>query len=489
MYILVGCDDFGFQLLQELTERKAKVVVVDESPERINHLRRLGYREDETLAGDPASEQTLEAAGIDRAEVVIIALKDFGKTLEVLRTIGSIFDSKLRALKTMGFSPVIIARVEDEAERSEVERLGASGVLPDNQLLGSASAALLDDISMRLKERLLRRLMEDMRSRPGRLAIILQTNPDPDSIASGVALKLYAKRMGVDADIVYDGVVGLPENVALINLLDARLIEAGEVNLEKDYQWTALVDVATAANCALPEGKIPTIVIDHHVVPESEVKGNFVAIFPVASTSTIMTNFLRYANIQIDPVTATALMMGLLTDTMWLTRRLTPIDLETFQYLLDVMDRNLFQRIRMVSSHPSPEHIELLGRALRASRTKKDFRFVYLGEVDNRESIAIVADYLLSYEGPNTVIVYGKMGDNIYVSARTRLDTIHLGKLMRDAFSDIGTGGGHAKMAGATIPLRVFQSRKGGLRSRINSVIQERVLTAAGEKKRRKRGG
>ncbi len=487
MYILVGCDDLGFQLLQELTERKARVVVVDENAERINHLRRLGYKEDETLVGDPASEQTLEAAGIEKAEVVIITLKDFGKTLKVLRAIGSIFDSKLRALKAMGFSPVVIARVEDEAERSEVERLGASGVLAENQLLGSASAVKFDEISMMLKERLLRRLMEDMRERPGRLAIILQTNPDPDSIASGVALKLYAKRMGVDADIIYDGVVGLPENVALINLLDARLIEAGEVNLERDYQWTALVDVATAANCALPDGKIPTIVIDHHIVPESEVKGNLVAIFPVASTSTIMTNFLRYAKIQIDPVTATALMMGLLTDTMWLTRKLTPIDLETFQFLSDVMDRTLFQRIRMVSSHPSPEHIELLGRALRASKTKGDFRFVYLGEVDNRESIAIVADYLLSYEGPNTVITCGKIENNIYVSARTRLDTLHLGKLMKDAFSDIGTGGGHAKMAGATIPLRAFSQGKGGPRSRVNSLIQERILTAAGVKKRKRR--
>lgn len=485
MYLLIGCDDFGFSLLRELSSRRMKVIVLEENSERAKHLKRLGYPDDSIIVGDPTSPDVLQRANIEKMDAILITLPDFEKNLKILQAVRDLFEGPLKTLSVMGLTPVVMVRVKDEVEKIEVEKNGGSGVLPENQLLASAAPVLFDEISLRLKEKTLRRLMEDMRRKAGRLAIILQTNPDPDSIASGVALKLYAKRMGVDGDIIYDGVVGLPENVALINLLNAELKEASSVDLDRDYQWTALVDVATSANCALPPDKIPTIIIDHHIVPESEIRGNFVAIFPVASTSTIITNFLRHANIQIDSVTATALMMGLLTDTMWLTRELTEIDLKTFRYLAGLMDRSLFQRIRMVSSHPSPEHIELLSRALKASKTKGDFRFVNLGEVDKRENIAIVADYLLSYEGPNTVVVYGKMESNLYVSARTRLDTLHLGKLMKDSFSDVGSGGGHAKMAGATIPLKAFPA--GVSKSKINSEIQRRILTAAGVVKKRKR--
>ncbi|MEM2250755.1 MAG: DHH family phosphoesterase [Candidatus Hadarchaeales archaeon] len=485
MYMLIGCDDFGFSLLRELSGRRMKIVVIEDNPERVRHLKKIGYSDDSVLVGDPASPDTLLKASIEKMDAVLITFPDFEKNLKILRTIRNLFEGPLKTLNVMGLTPVVMVRVKDEAEKTEVEKNGGSGILPENQLMASAASVLFDEISLMLKEKTLRRLMEDMRRKAGRLAIILQTNPDPDSIASGVALKLYAKRMGVDADIIYDGVIGLPENVALINLLNAELKEANSVDLDKDYQWTALVDVATSANCALPPEKIPTIIIDHHIVPESEIKGNFVAIFPVASTSTIMTSFLRHANIQIDSVTATALMMGLLTDTMWLTRELTEIDLENFRYLSGLMDRSLFQRIRMVSSHPSPEHIELLSKALKASKIKGDFRFVNLGEVDKREDIAIVADYLLSYEGPNTVVVYGKMDGNIYVSARTKLDTLHLGKLMKDSFSNIGSGGGHAKMAGATIPLKAFPADMS--KSKINSEIQRRILVAAGVVKKRKR--
>jgi len=484
MYLLIGCDDFGFSLLQELIRRKLKVVVLEENPGRIEHLRRLGHPEDGLVLGDPASPETLKNAGIERAEVVLLTIPDFEKNLRILQSIRDLFEGPLRALAR--FSPIVIARVKDEAEKTEVEKLGASGILPENQLLASSAPVTLDETLLALKERALRRRMEEMRRKVGKMAIILQTNPDPDSIASGVALKLYAKRMGIDADIIYDGVIGLPENVALINLLNAELREASEVDLGRDYEWTALVDVATPANCALPPDKVPTIVIDHHVVPESEIReGSFAAIFPFASTSTIMTCFLRSANIAIDSVTATALMMGLLTDTMWLTRELTRIDLEVFKYLSSIMDRNLFQRIRMVSSHPSPEHVELLSRALRAIKVKGDFGFVNLNEVENRESIAIVADYLLSYEGPNTIITYGKVGGNLYVSARTRLDTIHLGKLLKESFSDVGTAGGHAKMAGATIPLKALP--QGATRAKVNSEIMNRILKAAGIKKKKRK--
>jgi len=213
-----------------------------------------------------------------------------------------------------------------------------------------------------------------------------------------------------------------------------------------------------------------------------------VEITPVAATSTIMTNFLRFAGIEPDPSMAAALFLGLMTDTMRFARNFTDLDRETFEYLNMRMDRDIYSKL--TSPELVPENIQIFLRALKASKVHEDFRFANLGEVENRETIAMVADSLAGQEGVNTAVVYGVVSDKVYVSARTKLDSLHVGRLMRDAFAEDGSGGGHASMAGATLPVSLFKPRKSGLKRRVDGYIRRRVLVAAGvlkPKRRRKR--
>jgi nanoRNase/pAp phosphatase (c-di-AMP/oligoRNAs hydrolase) len=288
----------------------------------------------------------------------------------------------------------------------------------------------------------------------------------------------------VDADIIYDGVIGHPQNRALVNLLGLEMLESRDVVFDA-YRWFALVDVATHAHCALPPGYIPTVVIDHHAVPMSEVKAVVKDITPVAATSTLLANYLKFAGIEIDRPTATALLLGILTDTMNLIRRPTHLDTRAYEYLWGLADLDLLRRL--ISPTIPPEGLDVLMRAGRVSKTIGPHLFANLGEVKDRDIIAYVSDFLLNREGITTTFVYGVLGKEVHVSVRTKDVSLHLGKALRGAFSDMGSAGGHAGMAGATISISAFKATRRNLKRKMDRVLRTRFLEAVGALKPRKR--
>jgi len=442
VYLLLGCGDVGFALANELKERGAELVVVDQNADKVGQLKSLGY---DALVGDFSLPEVLRQAKIDSAEVVMILTSNF-------RAVGGALGAINRLKLELGIDPVILARVSDEKEVPEVKKLGATEAISPSDILANFILRKFNEIRSMVKEKKLRALLGELK---GKMAIVLQTNPDPDGIASGLAFQRYVKASGVDADIIYDGQIGHQQNRALINLLNIELLhaEGDKVKFEKYYSF-ALVDVATHANCALPKDIEPTIVIDHHSVPSGEVKGRYQDIATVGATATILANYLKYAGIEIDKPIATALALGILTDTMSFTRGATELDFATFEELLPSVDRELLGRLR--SPAISPDTLNVLARAIRSSKLKGGYLYTNVGFIKDRDAIPQAADFLLNREGVMTVLVYGIGEDAVYISARTNDIRIHLGQVLKTAFEDIGSAGGHPTMAGATIPLKAF---------------------------------
>lgn len=462
----MGCGDVGFSVASRIKEQGAEVVIVDKDAKRAGQLGLMGYR---AVAGDFGLPEVLKEAGITRAEMVLVMAPDFSATRAAL---GAINRLKLE----LRVDPVVVARVSDEAEGDEIKRLGASDVLPSSQLLANFAISKFEGLREMVKEKRLRALLRELTG--GRMAIVLQTNPDPDSIASGVALKRYAKSFGVDADIIYDGIIGHSQNRALVNMLELNMLEADKVDF-KTYNSFALVDVATHATCGLPREILPTIVIDHHSVPSSEVRARFQDLTFVGATSTLLTNYLRYAAVEIDRATAAALVIGILTDTMNFTRGATPLDFDAFEHLMKFADTDILGRL--LSPTVSSDAMDIFVSAINASKIKGGYLTANLGEVKDRDLLAQAADFLLNREGVTTTFVYGICGATIYASARTKDVTLHLGQTLKSAFSEIGSAGGHARMAGATIPLEAIgRVSRAELRRKIDRVMGRRFLEAVG---------
>src|SRR5678816_3642843 len=78
----------------------------------------------------------------------------------------------------------------------------------------------------------------------GRRRVLLLThdNPDPDSIASAVALAfLLEKRAGIETRVVYGGIIGRAENLALVEVRGRPTGRVGRVVLAEG-EGLALVD-------------------------------------------------------------------------------------------------------------------------------------------------------------------------------------------------------------------------------------------------------
>ena len=293
-YLVLGCGDVGFAVVNKLKGLGVELAIIDRDAAKVEMLKCLGYK---AIRGDFCSLEVLRKAGIEHAEAVLITGRDFSATKQALKAIKKLeIDLEIR--------PVLIARVSEDSEVPEVKRLGASDALPSVQIFADSLLKAVRDVKAMAKERQLRALLRELCG--GRLAIVLRNDLSPDGIASGVAMKRYARAFGVDTDVIYAGPVSRQPGRAMVRLLELELLPAEKVKFE-DYTGFALVGAATHANCALPRDILPTIIIDNHPVPLGEVRARFCDIRQVGATSTLLTNYLRHAAVELDGATATAL--------------------------------------------------------------------------------------------------------------------------------------------------------------------------------------
>jgi nanoRNase/pAp phosphatase (c-di-AMP/oligoRNAs hydrolase) len=200
---------------------------------------------------------------------------------------------------------------------------------------------------------------------------------------------------------------------------------------------------------------------------------------PVGAASTLLTYYLRYAAVEIDRATAAALVLGILTDTMNFTRGATPPDFDAFQYLMGFADAEVLGKL--LAPTISSDALDALATAIKVGKLRAGYLTANLGEVKSRDLLAQAADFLLNREGVTTTFTYGVCGDAVYASARTRDVGLNMGQTLKKAFSDIGSGGGHPHMAGATIPLKALsKTGKDKLRRELDRVVGRKFLEAAG---------
>jgi nanoRNase/pAp phosphatase (c-di-AMP/oligoRNAs hydrolase) len=460
MYLILGCNEISYEISERLKKAGAELLLVDSSQEKLLELTDLNVK-----VGDFCSPEFLKQVGIEKANTIFISTLQFDKTLRALDAINQL-------KKELKINPVVLVLVPDALVEREVKKLGATEAIPVPQVLGQIVFKEFERARERVNEMRLRSLLQEAR---GRMLILTHTNPDPDAIASAIALKTYAKAFGVEADIAYDGEMGYPQNKAMCNLLQIELLEAERVNF-KEYMNFALVDVATKAYCALPKEIVPTIIVDHHSIPPSEVSGRLVELAPVGATSTILANYLEYAGIPAQGALASALVLGILTDTSNLSNA-TPADVETYWKLRRACDPQI---LRVMQQPPySSKMLSALSIALRKAKMVGPCLITTVGEIEEEDIVSQVCNFLTGTEGITTVVVYGILNGFVRISARTNDPTLHLGRAFSEAFGKFG--GGHQSMAGAKVPFYQTPTR-----SQINTLIRK-LLQALGLKSKRGR--
>ena len=316
--------------------------------------------------------------------------------------------------------------------------------------------------------------------------VLTHDNPDPDSIASGVALAWLLEQLaGVESVVAYGGIVGRAENRALVKVLRLPVVPLARVDFD-DYDLLAMVDTQPEqGNHSLPAAHFPDVVIDHHPEqPDTHLATVADVGRDTGATSTVVTDYLRASGLDVPAPIATALFYGIKSDTRDLERETTPADVEAYLWLFPRAD---MQALAQIERPRLPEdHFRLFHAAVERARIHGDAVICDLGKVYFPDLVAEVADRFLSMGDVKWSLAVGEYRGCLYFSVRTRDRRMNAGKLIREVIeAEGGTAGGHGSMAGARLLVRgrTATARKTLLRRVLRSFLRE--FDAEGSRPRR----
>jgi nanoRNase/pAp phosphatase (c-di-AMP/oligoRNAs hydrolase) len=312
--------------------------------------------------------------------------------------------------------------------------------------------------------------------RPGPLVILPHDNPDPDSMASAVALKYIASRLlEKDAQIALGGIVGRAENRAMRTYLNIELVPVGDVVFDGAV-LVALVDTQPGrSNNSLPDHVLPTVVIDHHPayadyagVPFLDLRDQY------GATSTILTEYLHESKLEIEPKIATALFYGIAAETQDLGREATPADIEASHFLYPYTNKRRLAKIE--NARVPREYFRVFREAIDHAALYGDRAVVsILGDVQYPDMVAEVADFLLRLDQVEWSAAIGAYNGCLYCSIRTTDRDANAGDLLQRVLG-AKSAGGHDMIAGGRVPLGSDPAE----RVRAACEVRARFLTALG---------
>ena len=432
-YAILGCGSVGHAVAETLVGEGKEVIIVDHDASRVEALRDQDLDAREHDISDEAVAEAI--AGVD---VVLILASDTEATATAVENI-----------RQRGGEQFVVARASDPVSSDRLEEAGADVVINPASVIADAALRALESGELEYRAR---QLTEVIDGTTERLAIRIHRSPDPDSVASAVALRAIADSRGVEADIIYDGDIGHKENRAFVNLLGIDLVHAGETDGETTYDTVAVI--ARAKGDEQLETGVADILIDHfehdndHDAAFADIRSN------LSSTSTILTKYIQELDITPDETVATALLYGIRAETMEFKRHTSPADLTAAAYLHPFVDHDTLEQVESPSM--SAETLDVLAEAIHSREVDGSHLVSNAGFVRDQDALSQAAQHLLNMEGVTTTAVFAIADDVIHLTARSKDIRVDIGRLLEEAFGDTGEVAGHSTEATAEIPLGIF---------------------------------
>ena len=432
-YAILGCGSVGHAVAEELAEEGNDVLILDKDESRVEALR----------------DQDLNARVQDISDPEVAEVVSDRDIILVLASDVEASKAAVSAIRDRGSNQYIVVRASDPVTEEELRNLGSDVVVNPSTVIAESALRSLESGELQYKARQLAEILE---ATSGRLAILTQDNPDPDSIASATALQAIAEEFDVEADILYDGDIGHQENRAFVNLLGIELVASEDAPGIEEYERHALVDNMKSGDQSV---ELDVDILIDHYEPDEEIDTDFVDIRTnVSSTSTILTKYLQEFDLSPSETVATALLYGIRAETLDFKRDTTPADLTAAAYLHPFANHDTLEQVESPSM--SPETLDVLAEAIQNREVQGSHLFSTAGFIRDRDALEQAAQYLLDLEGITTSAVFGIVDNEIIVAARSKDIRINIGSVLEGAFADIGEVVGHSKQGTVEVPLGIF---------------------------------
>ncbi len=293
-------------------------------------------------------------------------------------------------------------------------------------------------------------MIEWIRGR-GKVLIVTHDNPDPDSIASAVALRhLILMKTGQDAVLTYGGVIGRSENRKMVDLLDIPLVPIAELDLGQ-FAVVGMVDTQpNSGNNSLPPGSRVHLVIDHHMSKNSlertcwaDVREHY------GASATILYEYLTAQEVSINTKLATSLFYAIKSETQDLGREWSKADREAYLKLLPLSNNHILFDI--IHPQVSGDYFSAFRTAIENSKLYANTLVFNLGKIKNPDLVAELADFLLRRQGVDYVLGMGWFEGTQILSMRTLNADARLGLVIQEMVKGVGSAGGHGMVAGGQV--------------------------------------
>ncbi len=287
-----------------------------------------------------------------------------------------------------------------------------------------------------------------------KMIVLAHGNPDGDTLGGALSVYIGFKNAGYDIDIAC--IDGVPDKYKFLSQSNEVLSDFDE-NI---YDAVIYVDCGHQKMVKFNETK-PRIIsdemvkinIDHHASNSHFGEINFVPL-DVCSSTEVVYHLLKELVIKITPQIATALLLGVYTDTgSFMHQNTTPSSYLIGSDLLK-LGANLTQIAKNVFRSYDIKTLKLWGKVLENLHVTADGAAIVGIKKKDYESIGAtradlegVIDYVNSLpEADYSVLLSEDEKGNVKASLRTRKEDIDV-KALAEKFG----GGGHVKAAGFTI--------------------------------------
>jgi nanoRNase/pAp phosphatase (c-di-AMP/oligoRNAs hydrolase) len=432
--ILVCPDDFLWRLVSDAGEPRLSPIYVVESRRA---RARISQRGGEALAGPLERDAVYRRAFRTGSEPVLLAVERARQARIVA------------AIRRVAPEAPIVALAEDRGPGGEQE--GVSSV--------AADAVVERVIGPELERAVTRARVDRIRAHfdpAERVLIMMQDDPDPDAIASALALRALLGRNKTVAPIATFGAITRAENRAMTRILEIE-VEQIKPSAIDDFDRVAMVD--TQPSFFEEPFREVDLVVDHH--PEDvPVRARFKDVRPgYGATATILIEYLRAAEVKFPQRLATALLYGIKADTQYLERGATRADMDAFAFVHAHANHSALRRIERPELPETA--LDVLAHGIKERHVTHGVVFTHLGAVAYPELVAQFADFFLQVEGAEWSVVSGIVHGELHISVRNVGYVRAAGEVMRQAFGDLGSAGGHRSMAKAVIRVRDWRAAVG----------------------------
>lgn len=287
--------------------------------------------------------------------------------------------------------------------------------------------------------------------------VYIQTHnfPDPDAIGSAFGLQKILERYGMKVILCYAGRI---DKVSTSRMLEEFQIDILSYDEIKDdmREEDPIICVDSQKNGGNIQDFIGDEIacVDHHPTFVEE-KYLYSDIRVVGASSTLIAGYYMELGLTPDENVASALLYGLKMDTNQFTRGVTELDIQALRFLFPYHNKEKIKRLERNTMEF--QDLKAYGAAIENIQVFERFGYTVVPFSCPDALIATLADFILTLEEVEVVVVSSEREDGLKLSVRSEIEQVHAGYLIRDAISGFGNGGGHASMAGGFIPKESLQ--------------------------------